>query len=119
VSNNGHLTKQREKMWNKNPRCERCSVITVLPKDCDGKIFNPDGIGYNIPNPPGNMATIQHRYSKCNKKRYDQTLRGRRHFLWCYQCNQEYNDLYENPGTKNLPHIIRRRKRWEKRNNKK
>lgn len=104
-------------MWNRNPRCERCKVLTILPKDCPDKILKDDG-GFDLRHPPNNMATIQHRYSKSHKKRMlPSGVNGgeRRHFLWCYKCNQEYNDLYENPSTKDRFYWRHKRKKIEQR----
>ena len=88
-------------MWLRNPFCERCKVHMILPEHCKDKIMRPDG-GFDLPHPPDNLATIQHRYHKRHPLRNlsgGQNFGERRRYLWCYRCNQEYNDLYENPST--------------------
>lgn len=91
-----NLGRQKKYMYKLNPHCERCGVLMVLPEDTDNKIIRPDG-SYNVPYPPPNMATIQHRYCKIHPKRHKPQKGERRRFLWCYECNQYYNEKYENP----------------------
>lgn len=81
----GRYRRTRDRMWRKNPHCENCGVLTVLPKDVDGKI-NPNNGYRQIKDVPPNMATIQHKYSRLNKKRLEHT-HERRWFLWCHKCN--------------------------------
>lgn len=88
------------KLWNANPHCENCGVLTVMAKDCPGIRINEDGIHVFDGPPPDNMATIQHKYSRKHPMRHARMIadRGqeRRRFLWCYKCNKDYNLKYEN-----------------------
>lgn len=75
------LKRQREQMWLVDPLCEKCGVLTFLPK------ASPmlDG---TKPWVPSNMATIQHVYSKLHPKRREAPKGERRHLLWCHKCNK-------------------------------
>lgn len=88
-------SKQKVYLWKKDPHCKRCGVLTVLPKDVPGDHIDASGC-FSIIDPPDNMATIQHPYNRTHPLR----KMGGRHLLWCYKCNQEYNDLYEQPNRK-------------------
>lgn len=82
--------KQRTLLWYTNPHCENCGVVTVLPESIDG--LNAKGI-----KPPDNMATIQHKYCRGHPLRLTRAPHNeRRRLLWCYKCNQYYNQMYEN-----------------------
>jgi hypothetical protein len=86
------LAKQRLELWKKNPHCENCGVLTILPDDLPysiGKTGNK-----NIKIFPNNTATIQHKYDRLHPQRNIKT-NERRHFLWCIKCNREYWFTYE------------------------
>lgn len=90
---NQYLQKQRRKMWDKDPRCENCGVVTVLPEDLPGKISK---LGIKqIKVVPPNMATIQHKYSRLHPNRGLAPNDERVHFLWCTKCNFEENLIQE------------------------
>lgn len=42
----------RNKMWESNPYCENCGVLTILPKDVPGEI-NPNNGHKNIKSSTG------------------------------------------------------------------
>lgn len=86
---------QREKMWQQNPHCRRCGVLTILPKDVPGARFKPNG-QLMIKVVPPNMATIQHKYDRLHPNRKKET-KEKRHFLWCAKCNWEYHIEHETP----------------------
>lgn len=88
-------------MWQKNPHCERCGIVTVLAASLPNKTVHQDG-HFTLDEYPDNMATIQHRYSKTHPLRNQPGNGERRRFLWCHKCNRDYNELYENPASKQL-----------------
>jgi hypothetical protein len=99
------FVKQKERLWNIDPHCENCGVLTVLAKDCGDIKYNETNRTYYFDGPvPDNMATLQHIYCRIHPMRHVRPASGteRRRFLWCYRCNQDYNDKYENPNPKNL-----------------
>lgn len=84
--------KQRERLWKIDPRCENCAVVTVLPEHVEGERHSGA-----LKIVPDNMATIQHKYSRNHPLRHHANgTNERRHLLWCYKCNKEFNELYEN-----------------------
>ena len=77
-------------------KCENCGILTVLPEDLPKRPRKEGGAHTELLVVPPNMATIQHKYDKLHPLRNITDRRERRHFLWCYQCNREYQNLYEN-----------------------
>lgn len=82
------LRKQRTRLWEEDPHCRNCGVLTILPHDVPG--YQPESKFVS----PDNMATIQHVYSRLNpERRQINGTRGNqpepRHLLWCFKCNQE------------------------------
>lgn len=91
------LTGQRNRLWNINPRCEKCGVVTILPIDVPGACYDEAGL-LHIKNVPDNMATIQHKYDKLHPMRQENRSakkRERRRFLWCIKCNREHWEKHE------------------------
>lgn len=82
-----YIKNQRRRLWEANPHCENCGVLTILPEDVPGKINPTTGIK-QIKHVPDNMATIQHKYDKISGKRHlKDTSEERVHLLWCTKCN--------------------------------
>lgn len=78
-------------MWEKDPRCINCSVVTVLPKD----LVQTDSYGMMLPGVtiPSNMATIGHRYCRLDNRRRTATPTEKRYRLLCHKCNNEENRI--------------------------
>ncbi len=64
----------RKRLWDQDPHCRNCGVLTVLP----------DGIDHR-----DNTATIQHIYSKDDPRRKENNLEDIT--LFCSKCNKEDN----------------------------
>ena len=73
-------------MWKKNPHCENCKRLTVLPEDVP-YVIGSDG-KRKIKVVPDHMATIQHKYSRLSPLRRKRTT-DRRLLLWCHKCNYD------------------------------
>lgn len=78
--------KLRKRLWETNPHCEKCGVLTVLPHDVDRNIIN--GI-YKLKVTPDNMATIQHVHPVGHPLRGTFVTGVRKNKLWCFKCNAE------------------------------
>lgn len=88
------LRKQRTRMWQRDPHCFYCRVVTVLPRP-----GHPKG-----PTPP-NLATIDHLRPRHHPGRHEPNPNGElRRVLSCYKCNNE-RDRWEH---ENMP----REKLW-------
>lgn len=75
--------KQRQKLWNENPHCYYCGILTVPPE-----IRTKEQVekGYYF----DNMATLEHLFSRLNPKRYEKhKFKTVRHVLACYKCNND------------------------------
>lgn len=89
------LRERRNKLWNQDPRCRNCKVITILPEDLLGK--NDDGTlrqmkpGFPEKRLLDKMATIEHIHSRFNPLRG--TLNGavETTTLFCRKCNHLSN----------------------------
>lgn len=83
----GRLRRRRIRLWNKDPRCRRCGVVTVLPEDVNGL--------------PENMATIEHMDGRMLGTRG--TFRNvERTTLWCRKCNNDHNNVTQAEISKEL-----------------
>lgn len=74
--------KQRFKLWQEDPRCHWCGIITQWSsKKLIKQISNK-----TVKQPP-NMATLDHLYSRFHPDRKITTPDIKRRFLSCYKCN--------------------------------
>lgn len=87
------IKKQRSRLWHIDPHCKNCGVLTILPEHLPDECFKNEKRS-KLKIVPKNMATIQHSYSKLHPLRH--AGEHNTHALWCWKCNQEYNDKYEN-----------------------
>lgn len=93
------IRKKKLQLWYKNPRCEKCGKLTILPEHHPKVLYKDDGQMYFKGDMPHDLATIQHKYHKQHPMRHKQVFNNeRRHFLWCYKCNKEYNQQIEQPN---------------------
>jgi hypothetical protein len=83
------IQKEKIRLWRKNPHCENCGIKT--------SICFTAGVGKKT---PPNLATIQHKYHKLHPLR-NKDHKERILFLWCYNCNKNYQIEYE----KDISHL--------------
>lgn len=80
------LSKRRRKLWEEDPHCRRCGILTILPEvfatEEDGEIIYPKKF-------PENVATIQHLDSRLSEERG--TFDSERTTLFCWRCNNDDN----------------------------
>lgn len=67
---------RRERLWNKDPRCFWCGVVTKPTNKHGGKQEN-------------DMATLDHVYSRLDPKRKQNLNLEVKTVLSCYLCNQK------------------------------
>lgn len=85
----GYIREKRIQLWNRDPHCENCGILTILPETLPGKI-NPTSGVKQMRDVPDNMATIQHRYDRFSgMKQLLDTKYSRALYLWCNKCNFE------------------------------
>ena len=76
-----YLRRIKIRLWEKDPHCYYCGVLTILP---------PAGIIKSSSDP--NLATIDHVYSKFNLMRWVKSEgedKKNRYVLSCQKCNNE------------------------------
>jgi len=84
--------KQRTRMWNNNPNCIFCGVLTILPEHLPQRT-NSKGVSKIIVEIPDNMTTIEHLNSRNSVNRNTKNIKKEiRRVLCCYKCNQERNE---------------------------
>jgi hypothetical protein len=79
------LIAKRQKLYDENPHCNTCGTLTWFPPRMVNTNFKT--IGKKI----YTMATIGHKYGKCNPKRYTEPSSEKTYRLLCYKCNQKEN----------------------------
>jgi 5-methylcytosine-specific restriction endonuclease McrA len=84
-----HLTKQRERFWNEDPRCHYCGQITILqPRGMEWKEL----WGNLSREERHRLATIDHlrpRHHPGRLEPYHHGQEPRRHVLACWKCNND------------------------------
>lgn len=87
------MKRRRTRLWNEDPHCRRCGVVTILPQDLASryKLANVGDISKKVPKGiHEQMATIEHQRSRLNPLRGTNWEESTT--LYCYKCNQEAND---------------------------
>jgi 5-methylcytosine-specific restriction endonuclease McrA len=94
MSKDKKAIRTRKKLWRKDKKCFYCGVITMEPpKNFD---FKSD--------PPDNMATVDHVYSKKDIRRL--LKNGKKELvLCCYKCNNDRMKR-ENCAMSDKTHIL-------------
>ena len=74
-------------MFSHDPHCRRCGVLTWLTASGDGL-----GTKNLTKEQYDTMATIGHRYSKFDDRRYTESAENKKYELICHKCNQDEAD---------------------------
>lgn len=87
MANDKRLQRQRFRLWQQDPRCYYCRVITILPESLSLPRARNGGLKVY----PNNLATLEHLRSRLHPKRLEPnpTYTEQRHVLACRKCNQE------------------------------
>lgn len=81
-----NFRKKKEKMFNESPICRRCGILMWLPESGDDRATK-----HLTKQEHDTMATIGHKYSKLDERRYTEPGTKKRYELICYKCNHEEN----------------------------
>lgn len=94
ISKTERLKRRRKALWQKNPRCFWCRVVTVLP---------PEDAGQNRKEYSDNEATIEHLRFRLDPTRQEPNPNNHpRTVLACRRCNNEHNRMEEMLAGKTL-----------------
>ncbi len=69
--------KKRKILWDKNPHCYHCNILTILPEQLKPNTYPP------------NMATIDHIFTRLDPRRRQPHKGEERYWLSCKKCNEE------------------------------
>ena len=77
------VRKQKERMFIEDPYCRRCGVLTWLSEK--GRSYQKGELTKVQLN---TMATIGHKFSRYDTRRYTEPHINKKHRLICSKCNQ-------------------------------
>lgn len=86
------MKRRRNRLWQEDPRCRRCGVVTVLPTQLIAE-YGVEGntLTKHLPKEVmDRMATIEHLRSRLNPTRGSDFSEATT--LYCYRCNQTANN---------------------------